>query len=80
MKLLERIAQDPAYYALRVVALIVLFFIIAAIAYAQEVPVAEFSCKDGVCLIQEEQADRLIKMFYWLQQKVLELQAKTGCT
>ena len=80
MSILDRIANDPVAYAFRILALLALLFIVAAVAYAQDVPVAEFACKDGVCVVSEQDAARLIQLFNWLQNEVLSLRAKTGCT
>lgn len=59
---------------------LLLVALLCAVAYAQDVKVAEFACKDGWCVVAEKQAEAIIHAFNWLQQEVLRLRATTGCT
>ena len=77
MNILERIAQDPAYYALRILALLVLFFVVVAVVYAQ----TEFqvACQNGICQMRESDLIKLQQIINALVDRIQELQAKDGC-
>ena len=78
MNLLERIAHDPAYYAIRLLVLGLVLFLVVAVVYAQsEFPVA---CSNGYCTMREADLDRLQQIINAMVDKINELQAKTNCT
>ena len=78
MSLLDRIANDPVAYAFRILALLVLLFIVAAVAYGQtQFPVA---CRDGYCTMREADLERLQAIINAMVERIQELQAKTNCT
>jgi hypothetical protein len=78
MNLLERIANDPVLYAIRILALGILLLFLAGIAWGQ----TEFAvqCKDGICSMKESDLDKLQFIINALVEKITELKGKTGCT
>ena len=80
MSLLHRIAQDPVPYAFRLIVWCVLLFLLAATVYADDIKLGTFACKDGICVIDEDSVKRIAAALQWLQERVIELQTKTGCT
>ena len=63
---------------LLVVLLVVL--LVAVVTHAGGAETIYFACTDGVCVISEENADRLAEYVRLLQDAVISLRAKTGCT
>ena len=57
-----------------------LLMLVLSIAYAQTQPLANFACKDGWCYAKEEEVKRLILIIEWMDNKIEELQLRTGCT
>jgi len=78
MRLLDRIANDPFVYAARLFVLAVVLIVAISYVYAQE----EFAvvCRDGFCTMKESDLDRLQSIINAMVDRILELQAKTGCT
>ena len=78
MSLLDRIAHDPAYYAIRLIVLGALLFFVIVAAYGQtQFPVA---CRDGYCTMREADLERLQAIINAMVERIQDLQAKTGCT
>jgi len=78
VSLLDRIANDTVAYAFRILALLALLFIVAAVAYGQtQFPVA---CRDGYCTMREADLERLQAIINAMVDRIQELQAKTNCT
>ena len=80
MNLLDRIAHDPAYYAIRMIVLGLILFFVVVVVYAQERDIAHFACNWGVCQVKQSEAQELINQFHSLQKELMDLKAKTGCT
>ena len=57
-----------------------LLMLVLSIAYAQTRPLANFACQDGWCYAKEEEVKRLIRVIEWMDNKIQELQDRTGCT
>lgn len=76
--LLDKIAHDPALYAIRVCVGFFLFLIVFVLAYGQtEIQVG---CKDGICYMKESDLDKLQQIVNALINKIQELEGKSGCT
>ena len=78
MSLLDRIAHDPAFYAIRIFVLGVCLLLVVAAVYGQ----SEFQvvCQNGICQMREVDLDRLQQIINAMVNKIQELQAKTNCT
>ena len=76
--LIDRIAHDPAYYAIRLFVLGVCLLLVVAAVYGQ----TEFQvrCENGYCTMREVDLDRLQQIINAMVNRIQELQAKTGCT
>ena len=57
-----------------------LLMLMLSIAYAQTRPLAHFTCADGWCVAREADVERLMQYVDMMNKRILELQAKTGCT
>ena len=57
-----------------------LLMLVLSVAYAQTRPIAHFSCADGWCMAREVDIERLVQYVDMMNKRILELQAKTGCT
>ena len=70
------------YFWLLALVLVVAIFLGPA-ARAQEggqIPIAQFTCKDGICTTTEAQVQQIEHVIKLLVDKIRELQTKTGCT
>lgn len=78
MRLLDRIAQDPVFYAVRLLVFGSLLFLVVVAVYAQ----TEFqvTCENGWCKMKEADMDKLQTIIEMMANKIMELKATTGCS
>ena len=77
MNLLDRISQDPVFYALRLLAL---FALLAFVGFAFAQTEFQVVCSEGICQMRESDLEKLQAIINALVERIYELQGKSGCT
>jgi hypothetical protein len=77
MNLLDRISQDPVFYAIRLLAL---FALLAFVGFAFAQTEFQVVCSEGICQMRESDLEKLQAIINAMYEKILELQAKGACT
>jgi hypothetical protein len=76
MNLLDRISQDPVFYALRLLAL---FALLAFVGFAFAQTEFQVVCSEGICQMRESDLEKLQAIINALVERIYELQGKSGC-
>lgn len=78
-RFLISVSEDPVKYAMRVLVCLALALFLAlflalvvrnAISAGEEIVLANFACKDGICMTTEEDVDRLEAAIKALAEKI----------
>lgn len=77
MSLLERISQDPVFYAIRLLAL---FALLAFVGFAFAQTEFQMMCSEVLCTMKESDVEKLQAIINWMANKIVELQDKGACT